>query len=326
MSNFKWGVLGPGGIAKAFAEDLKKLDGHSIAAVGSRTLRNAQSFAETFGGTAYGSYEEFVADPQIDAIYVATPHPAHKDNVILALNAGKPVLCEKPFAVNALEAQQMVDAAAKNSVALMEAMWARFLPHYAKVREIIASGVLGKIHTIHADHGQRLADQNIPRLVEPSLAGGALLDLGIYPVSFAHMILGNPSKITSTAVLTDKGVDAQTSMIFDYADGAQAVLNTTMIEQTPCRAVVAGLNGWLEIDRTFYNPASMRVILNDGSVTQYPSSYQGHGLREQAEVFKQLVTSGQQQSQILNWQDTVDIMKTLDQVRTQIGLKYPFEL
>ena len=326
MSNFNWGILGPGGIAKAFAEDLKKLNGHSIAAVGSRTLSNAQSFANTFGGTAYGSYEELVADPQVDAIYVATPHPAHKENVILALNAGKPVLCEKPFAVNAVEAQQMVDAAHKNGVALMEAMWARFLPHYAQVREIIQSGVLGKIHTIQADHGQRLADQNIPRLVEPSLAGGALLDLGIYPVSFAHMILGNPSKITSSAVLTDKGVDAQTSMIFDYADGAQAVLNTTMIEQTPCRAVVAGLNGWLEIDRTFYNPASMRVVLNDGTTTEYPSSYVGHGLREQAEVFKQLVTSGQQQSQILTWQDTVDIMKTLDQVRSQIGLKYPFEL
>jgi predicted dehydrogenase len=326
MSNFNWGILGPGGIAKAFAEDLKKLDGHSIAAVGSRTLSNAQSFANTFGGTAYGSYEELVADPQVDAIYVATPHPAHKENVILALNAGKPVLCEKPFAVNATEAQQMVDAANKNGVALMEAMWARFLPHYAQVREIIQSGVLGKIHTIQADHGQRLADQNIPRLVEPALAGGALLDLGIYPVSFAHMILGNPSKITSSAVLTDKGVDAQTSMIFDYASGAQAVLNTTMIEQTPCRAVVAGLHGWLEIDRTFYNPASMRVVLNDGATTEYPSSYIGHGLREQAEVFKQLVTSGQQQSQILNWQDTVDIMKTLDQVRSQIGLKYPFEL
>lgn len=326
MSNFKWGILGPGGIATAFAEDLKKLEAHSIAAVGSRTLSNAQSFAHNFGGIAYGSYEELVADPQVDAIYVATPHPAHKENVILALNAGKPVLCEKPFAVSAFEAQQMVDAAASNGVALMEAMWARFLPHYAKVREIVASGVLGKIHTIQADHGQRLADQNIPRLVEPSLAGGALLDLGIYPVSFAHMILGNPTKITSTAVLTDKGVDAQTSMIFDYADGAQAVLNTTMIEQTPCRAVVAGLNGWLEIDRTFYNPASMRVVLNDGSVTEYPSTYIGHGLREQAESFKQLVRSGQQQSQILNWQDTVDIMKTLDQVRTQIGLKYPFEI
>jgi predicted dehydrogenase len=203
MSNFNWGILGPGGIAKAFAEDLKRLDGHSIGAVGSRTLGNAQSFAHTYGGTAYGSYEELVADSSVDAIYVATPHPAHKDNVILALNAGKPVLCEKPFSVNAVEAQQMVDAASKNGVALMEAMWARFLPHYAKVREIIESGVLGKIHTIHADHGQRLADQNIPRLVEPALAGGALLDLGIYPISFAHMILGNPLKITSTAVLTD---------------------------------------------------------------------------------------------------------------------------
>ena len=325
MSTFKWGILGPGGIARAFAKDLQLLEGHEVAAVGSRTLSNAQEFAKTFGGTAYGCYEELVADPTVDAIYVATPHPSHKENVITALNAGKPVLCEKPFAVNANEAREMVAAAEKNGVALMEAMWARFLPHYADVREIIASGVLGQILTVQADHGQRLADRNIPRLVEPSLAGGALLDLGIYPVSFAHMILGNPAKITASAVLTDKGVDAQTSMIFDYTDGAQAILTTTMIEQTPCRAVVAGVNGWLEIDRTFYNPTSMRVVLFDGSVTQYPHTYTGHGLREQAEVFKQLVQSGKNQSEILTWKDTVDIMGTLDAVRSQIGLRYPFE-
>jgi len=325
MSNFSWGILGPGGIAQAFAKDLTFLEGHTIGAVGSRSLTNAQSFANTFGGTAYGSYEELVADSHIDAIYVATPHPAHHDNVILALNAGKPVLCEKPFAVNAKQAQAMVDAAAKNKVALMEAMWARFLPHYAKVREIIASGVLGPILSIHADHGQRLVDQGIARLVEPQLAGGALLDLGIYPISFAHMILGNPTSITSSAVMTDKGVDAQTSMIFNYGNGAQAVLTTTMIEQTPCRAVVAGLDGWLEIDRTFYNPASMRVILNDGTVTEYPSAYTGHGLREQAEAFKQIVQSGEVESKILTWKDTVDIMKSMDTVRGQIGLKYPFE-
>ena len=325
MSNFNWGILGPGGIAKAFATDLKLLDGHSVAAVGSRTLKNAQDFANTFGGTAFGSYEALVADPSVDAIYVATPHPAHKDNVVLALNAGKPVLCEKPFAVNAKEAQEMVAAAQKNNVAMMEAMWSRFLPHYAHVREIVASGVLGKILTVHADHGQRLADQNIARLVEPALAGGALLDLGIYPVSFAHMVLGNPTKITASGVLTDKGVDAQSSMIFDYADGAQAVLNTTMIEQTPCRAVVAGVDGWLEIDRVFYTPTSMRVTLFDGSVTEYPTNYTGHGLREQAEAFKKLVQSGHTQSDILNWKDTVDIMQTLDSVRSQIGLRYPFE-
>jgi len=325
MSTFKWGILGPGGIARAFAKDLQLLEGHTVAAVGSRTLSNAQEFAKTFGGTAYGSYEELVADPTVDAIYVATPHPSHKENVITALNAGKPVLCEKPFAVNAHEAREMVAAAEKNGVALMEAMWARFLPHYADVREIIASGVLGQILTVQADHGQRLADRNIPRLVEPSLAGGALLDLGIYPVSFAHMILGNPAKITASAVLTEKGVDAQTSMIFDYADGAQAILTTTMIEQTPCRAVVAGVNGWLEIDRTFYNPTSMRVVLFDGSVTQYPLTYTGHGLREQAEAFKKLVQSGKTQSEILTWKDTLDIMGTLDAVRSQIGLRYPFE-
>jgi predicted dehydrogenase len=325
VSNFSWGILGPGGIARAFAKDLTFLEGHTIGAVGSRSLINAQVFANDFGGTAYGSYEELVNDSTIDAIYVATPHPAHHDNVILALNAGKPVLCEKPFAVNAAEAQAMVDAASHNKVALMEAMWARFLPHYAKVREIIASGVLGPILSIHADHGQRLADQNIPRLVDPHLAGGALLDLGIYPISFAHMILGNPLSINSSAVMTNKGVDAQTSMIFTYESGAQSVLTTTMIEQTPCRAVVAGLHGWLEIDRTFYNPASMRVILNDGSVTQYPSTYTGHGLREQAESFKQLVQSGKLESEILSWQDTIDIMKTMDAVREQIGLKYPFE-
>lgn len=325
MRNFSWGILGPGGIARAFAKDLTFLEGHTIGAVGSRSLNNAQVFAKDFGGTAYGSYEDLVNDSTIDAIYIATPHPAHHDNVILALNAGKPVLCEKPFAVNAAEAQAMVDAASHNKVALMEAMWARFLPHYAKVREIIASGVLGPILSIHADHGQRLADQNIPRLVDPHLAGGALLDLGIYPISFAHMILGNPQSIKSTAVMTDKGVDAQTSMIFTYDNGAQSVLTTTMIEQTPCRAVVAGLHGWLEIDRTFYNPASMRVILNDGSVTQYPSTYIGHGLREQAESFRQLVQSGKFESEILSWQDTIDIMKTMDTVREQIGLKYPFE-
>ena len=325
MSTFNWGILGPGGIARAFARDLQSLAGHSVAAVGSRTLSNAQEFVSTFGGKAYGSYEELVADESVDAIYVATPHPAHKENVIAALNAGKPVLCEKPFAVNAQEAQEMVAAAVANNVALMEAMWSRFLPHYALVREIVASGILGKILTVHADHGQRLADQNIPRLVDPLLAGGALLDLGIYPVSFAHMILSNPTKITASGVLTDRGVDGQTSMIFDYSSGAQAILNTTMLEQTPCRAVVAGVNGRLEIDRVFYSPTSMRVTLFDGTVKQYPNTYVGHGIREQAEEFKQLVLSGKQQNELLNWKDTVDIMKTLDTVRSQIGLRYPFE-
>ena len=326
MSTFKWGIIGTGGIARAFANDIAYLGDHAIAAIGSRNLETAESFVKTIpGAKAYGSYAELINDSDIDAIYVAVPHPSHKENVIAALNAKKPVLCEKPFAVNSIQAKEMVAAAKANHVALMEAMWARFLPHYAKIREIVASGVLGRITTIHADHGQRLADQNIPRLIEPSLAGGALLDLGIYPISFAHMVLGVPQSITSSATFTDKGVDAQSSMILNYANGAQAVLNTTMIVQTPCTAVIAGLNGYLEVNRTFYNPTSMRLTLFDGTVTEYPSDYQGHGLREQAVEFARVVKSGAKESPILRWEDTIAIMEIMDTVRSQIGLKYPFE-
>ena len=326
MSDFKWGIIGTGGIARAFANDVTVLDGHAVAAVGSRNLSTAKEFASNFDGAlSYGSYKELINDPQIDAVYIATPHPTHKENVIAALKAGKPVLCEKPFAVSSIEAKEMVEVAKENGVALMEAMWARFLPHYAKIREIIASGVLGEISTVFADHGQRLADQNIARLIEPALAGGALLDLGIYPVSFAHLVLGAPSRITARAVMTDRGVDAQTSAIFDYANGTQAIINTTMIAQTPCRAVVSGLLGRLEIDRTFYNPTSMRVVLYDGTTTEYPNNYLGHGLREQAIEMARVVGAGELESPMMPWSETLSVMHVMDQIRDQIGLVYPFE-
>lgn len=323
---FRWGILGTGGIARAFARDLSYLNNHIVAAVGSRKLEKANEFAMEFPGcTAHGSYEALVADPSIDAIYVATPHPMHVSNTVLALNAAKPVLCEKPFALNSAQAKLMVEASIDNNVALLEAMWMRFLPHIQQVKKIIASGILGEIISITADHGQRLADQGIERLVEPSLAGGALLDLGIYPVSFAHMVLGVPENVQASAVMTDKGVDASTSMVFTYASGAQALLTTTMIAQTPCRAVISGINGWLEIDRTFYNPTSMRVHLFDGTVTEYPSNYQGHGLREQAIEFAHIVRSGQYESEHLTHKDTLEIMELMDLIRNKIGLKYPGE-
>lgn len=323
---FKWGILGTGGIARAFARDLSFLNNHIVAAVGSRTKESAENFAIEFPGcTSHASYEALVADPDIDAIYVATPHPMHVAHTVLALNAGKPVLCEKPFSINASEARIMVEASIENNVALLEAMWMRFLPHIHEVRKIMASGILGEIISVTADHGQRLADQGIARLVEPSLAGGALLDLGIYPVSFAHMILGVPEDVQAAAVMTDKGVDASTSILFTYKSGAQAILTTTMVAQTPCRAIVAGVNGWLEIDRTFYNPSSMRVHLYDGSVTEYPSKYQGHGLREQAIEFEKIVRSGKYESEYLTHKHTLEIMELMDQIRNKIGLKYPGE-
>jgi predicted dehydrogenase len=193
------------------------------------------------------------------------------------------------------------------------------------VREILASGIIGKVIAVEADHGQRLADYANPRHWEPELAGGALLDLGIYPVSFAHMVLGIPQKITATASFTDKGVDAQTAAIFDYASGAQAVLSTTMTVKTSNRATISGELGRIEIDTVFYNPTSIRVVMHDGGVTEYPNTYKGHGLREQAQYFSELVQRGEKDSSLLNLDETVAIMQSLDEIRKQIGLIYPSE-
>ena len=323
---FRWGILASGGIAQAFARDLSYFNNHIVAAVGSRSQESADAFAAEFPGcSAYSSYEALVADPSLDAIYVASPHPYHVSNAVLALNAGKPVLCEKPFTINAAEARETKAAADANGVALMEAMWARFLPHMHKVREILASGILGQIWAVEADHGQRLSDYANPRHWEPSLGGGALLDLGIYPISFAHMVLGVPNKISASATFTDKGVDASSSVIFDYKDGAQAILTSNMMVSTPCRATICGTLGKIEIDRTFYNPASMRVIMHDGTTTEYPSDYKGHGLREQAAEFERVVRNGEKSSSILTPDESILIMESLDEVRRQIGLIYPSE-
>lgn len=321
---FRWGIMGTGGIAKAFATDLQRLADHTVAAVGSRSSRKGHEFAAQFPDChVYGSYAELVADPNIDGIYVATPHNTHVSNTLLALRADKPVLCEKPFAVNSREAALMIDTARERRLALMEAMWTRFLPHLKKVREILSSGVIGEIISVEADHGQRLAVLQIPRLMLPEFAGGALLDLGIYPVSLAHMVLGTPDKITASAAFTAEGVDSQTSVIFDYESGAQAILTANMIAESPCRAVICGSLGRIEIDSTFYRPTSMRVVLNDASVTEYPNVYEGGGWREQAIEFANLVRHGETESSYLTWDETLQIMQSMDRIREIIKLTFP---
>jgi predicted dehydrogenase len=325
-NNFKWGIIGTGGIAGEFANDLSYLNNHTVAAVGSRKLSTAQQFASKYPDcVGYASYSELVADPNLDGIYIATPQNFHVEHTILALDAGKPVLCEKPFAINTSEVELMVKTATQNQLTLIEAMWTRFLPHIEIVRKIINSNVLGNIHTLQADHGQRLSESNKPRLWDPALGGGALLDLGIYVVSFAHLILGVPDKITAKSNFTDKGVDEQTSAIFEYKNGAQAILNTTLRNSTPCRAVISGVNGWLEIDRTFYNPAAMRVVLNDGTKTEYPNNYKGHGLREQAIEFSRCVGSKLIESPLMPHEESIGVMRSMDKIREQIGLHYPNE-
>ena len=325
MSSFRWGILGTGGIAQAFAADLAFLDGHSVAAVGSRTIKSANSFAQKFSGcTAYGSYEELVA-ADVDAIYVASPHPMHEAHAMLALKAGKPVLCEKAFTINLQQAKNLVDYSKAHHIPLMEAMWTRFLPHIAKIKELIASGALGEIQTVIADHGQYIPYERAARLWEPELGGGALLDLGIYSLTIAHLVLGNPSKIQAQATLTDKNVDLQTSMILTYPSGAHALLSCTMAVRSSVTAVIAGSKARIEIDGSFYTPTSFRLITRDGDVTEYPKNYVGGGLREEAAEFARVFRAGEIESPLMPHATSLELMRQMDEVRRQIGVTYPGE-
>ena len=313
--SIKWGVLGTGGIASEFTEDLLSHTDMTVAAVGSRSIEKAKNFRA--GVVAYGSYEELV-NSDVDAIYVATPHQAHAPNTILALNAGKPVLCEKPFAVNAKEAKEMAAAAKTNNKLLMEAMWTRYLPHIQKVRELMHE--LGEIHNVQADHGQSL--MHIKRLTDATYAGGALLDLGIYPISFAYFALGKPDKVTAKSII-ENGVDLQTSAIFEYSGGRQAVIKTVMNSKTPTTASINGTNARLELATSFYRPTDMRLVYNDGRIVEFKNEYRGHGLREQAIYFEKMLITGKKDSELLPISETISIMETIDEIRNQIGLKYP---
>jgi len=321
---FRWGILGTGWIADRFADDLKRLSGHELAAVGSRTADSAQAFAAKFDvPRAHGSYEALVADTNVDVVYVASPHPWHHEHTLLALNAGKHVLVEKPFAIDAREAAEMAALARKKGLFLMEAMWTRFLPHIAALRAVIQSGVLGRLVSVQADHGQWFAENPDHRIFAKRLGGGALLDLGIYPVSFAWLVLGAPSKITAVSAPAFTGVDGQTSMLLQYAGGAHAVLTTAAVSVTPTRAAVVGTEARVEIDRMFFTPSSFTVIHRDGRVLQrYDLPYEGNGLREQAAEVGRCLAAGLKESSLLPLDESVAIMGTLDEVRRQIGLTY----
>lgn len=325
MSTFRWGIIGTGGIARSFAEDLKRLDGHIVAAVGSRSLSSAEKFATQFPeATPFGSYEELVT-ADVDAVYVATPHPMHYENALLAMRAGKPVLCEKAFTVNAKEARALVAYSQEHGIPLMEAMWSRFLPHLQQVKEMISDGALGEITNIVADHGQFIPYERAPRLWEPELGGGALLDLGIYPLTLAHLVLGSPISIHAEATLTEKKVDLNTSMLLRYASGAHALLSCTMASRGSVSAMIVGDKAHIEIDGSFYAPTSFRVITRDGEVTEYPNKYEGHGLREEAAEFARIVRAGEIESPLMTHATSIELMEMMDEIRAQVGVIYPSE-
>jgi predicted dehydrogenase len=324
---FRWGIIGTGGIASAFCRDLRLLPDHSVVAVGSRGPESAARFGDEHGvPTRHASYAALAADPDVDAVYVATPHPGHHDAALLAIDAGKAVLVEKPFTMDATQARSLASAAEERGTFLLEAMWTRFLPHVVAIRELLAAGAIGEVVLVTAEHGQWFADDPDFRLFAPELGGGALLDLGIYPVSFAHMVLGAPARVTAVSDPAFTGVDAQTSMLLQYGGGAHAVLTTTLRGQSECHASIVGREGRLEIDGVFYRPTSFRLVRrdgrSDGEVTSYTFDEPGHGLRHQAAEVARCVRAGLTESPVLPPSESVAIMETLDEVRRQIGLRY----
>ncbi len=324
MSKLRWGFLSAGGIATSVARDFR-IAGITIQAVGARDLAKANEFAEKFDiPNRHQGYDALVNDPEVDVVYVSTPHPWHHQHALLALNAGKHVLLEKPFTINAREAQEIKDLATKKKLFVLEAMWSRFLPSMDAIFEVINSGVLGEIKLVTADHSQYLP--HVPRLWKPELGGGALLDLGIYPVSFAVRVLGLPEKITAKATLTGEKVDETTSIIFEYANGAQATLTTCMSAAGPVTAVVVGTFGRIEIDKSFYDQTSFKVYNQGGEVIQsYAQKIDGIGRQYQGLHLEKCVAEGLLESPVLSITESVEIMKVMDGLRAQIGVKYPTE-
>lgn len=322
----RWGILGTGGIAALQTKDLA-VAGLEVVAVGSRSIESAQEFARQHGiPRPHGSYQELAADPEVDVVYVATPHPYHHPNARLALEAGKHVLVEKPFTINQAQARDLVDLAAERGLVVLEAMWTRWLPHMVRIRELIASGAIGEVRTVIADHDQRTNPDPAGRMLNPDLGGGALLDLGIYPVSFAWDILGQPSTVTAVSTATATGVDQQTSMLFTNPAGAHAVLTTLLDGAGPNRATIVGTEARIELDGVWYTPTSFTLTNFRGEVLErFESQVEGRGMQFQALELERLVAEGRAAGDILPPEQSVAIMGTLDEVRRQIGLTYPGE-
>lgn len=322
----RWGILAPGGIAIEQTTDLLEA-GFLVTAVGSRSLDKAQEFAARFGiRTAHGSYAELVNNPDVDVVYVASPHSGHYAHAKLALEAGKHVLVEKAFTVTEEQARVLVDLATSKGVVLMEAMWTRFLPHMLRIREIIAAGTLGEVRTVIADHNQKLPTDPEHRIQNRALAGGALLDLGIYPVSFAWDIFGKPSTVHAISSPTATGVDRQTAMVFGYGDGKQAVLHTALDTLGPNTASVIGTEGWIAIDSVWYTATSFTVYSSSGEIIErYESDVDNRGMQYQAVEIERRIETGEV-GDVLPLTETVQIMATLDEIRHQIGLDYPLDI
>lgn len=317
-TTFRWGILGTGRIAGEFAEGLTSIPDARIAAVGSRTHASAERFGRSHGSPrCHGSYRELAEDPDVDAIYVATPHPLHRENTLLCLEQGKPVLCEKPFAMNASEARSMVATARDRKTFLLEAMWTRFSPVMARVRSLLHDGALGEVRQLHADFGFRTDVDPGGRLFDRALGGGALLDVGVYCASLAQMVFGEvPRDIQGLAHLGSTGVDEQCAWIQRYGGGQLAILSAAIRTETAQGATIYGSEGSLHIPE-FWHPD--RLLLGEA---EERFEVQGNGYQYQALEVQRCVREGLTESPMLPLDESIEVMETLDRIRSPWGLRY----
>jgi len=317
----RWGILSTGGIAATFVDDLRLLPDAVITAVGSRTEEAAKQFAATHGiPTAHGSWRALAEDPEVDVVYVATPHSGHVAATMTVLDAGKAALTEKPVALDVAQATELFAAARERDLFLMEAMWTRFNPVVQRALELVASGAIGRVTSVSADFGFLAPDDETHRLHARALGGGALLDLGIYPATIAHLFLGPPDEIRAWADLGPQRTDRNTAMILGYASGALASLTCSLVSATPWLAVVAGTHGRIELPSVM---CPQHLTLHRGeSAEVIDLSYRGKGYHFEAAEVNRCLREGLTESPTMPHAESLAVLTTLDPVRAQIGVTY----
>lgn len=326
-AKLKWGIISTGGIAETFVKDLAFSKRGTAYAVGSRSLESAKAFAGRLNiPHAYATYEELVNDPKVDAVYIGTPHPFHKENALLALRAGKAVLCEKPFTLNAGELEEVVAAARESGRFLMEAMWTRFIPAIVQTRQWIAEGMIGDPRLVKADLGFRAGWDPEGRLLNRSLGGGALLDVGIYTVSFASMIFGpEPEEVFSTVKIGETGVDEHYSVLLSYGDGRTASLNGGIRLNMENAAAIYGTEGRIELPASFNDTRSAVLYRNGEEPVTFTDDRKAAGYAFEADEVARCLEEGLTESPVMTLDESLGIMRLLDRIRKPWGLVYPGE-
>ncbi|WP_454296373.1 Gfo/Idh/MocA family protein [Salana multivorans] len=319
----RWGILGPGRIAAKVADDFAHVDGGEVAAVGSRSLGRAEQFAADHapGARAYGSYPELLADPDVDAVYIATPHAQHRAHALAAIEAGKAVLLEKAFTATLAGARQVVDAAASRDVFVMEAVWTRFQPAVVEARRLIADGAIGEVRAVAADLGVRRGFDPADRLFSLELGGGALLDLGVYVVNVAQMVLGEARGVTAKGSLLPTGVDAEAGLLVDFGEGRTATLQVSFRAPTPGDARIYGTDGWIDLPPRFHHPDRLVLHRYGAEPEERVLAPDGDGYSYEFEEVQRCLAEGRTQSEVMPLADTLVVQGVLQDAADQLGVQ-----